>query len=105
MLKEKNIPCAQKLPVLTREQLQPQKLIDNYVTVKIDLPREEPVVIAPRPAPRPARPVDHPTTDDTEKQGAQPGRKKIEKKPKPNQDSIGQTIGGSIVDTPNKVNQ
>ena len=41
MLKEKNIPCAQKLPPKNLLQLQPQKLIDNYVTVKIELPVEE----------------------------------------------------------------
>jgi hypothetical protein len=45
MLKEKNIPNAQKLPVMTREQLLPQKLINNYVVVKIALPKEEQVVI------------------------------------------------------------
>ena len=48
MLKEKNISCTQKLPVKTREQLQPQKLIDNYVVVKIMLPQEEQVVIHQR---------------------------------------------------------
>ena len=45
MLKEKNLPNAQNLTPKTREELQPQKLFD-FVTVKIDLPKEEHVTIS-----------------------------------------------------------
>ncbi len=44
MLKEKNIVNAQQLVPRTRQELAPQRLFD-YVTVKIDLPKEEHVVI------------------------------------------------------------
>ena len=44
MLKEKNIANAQQLVPRTRQELAPQRLFD-YVTVKIDLPKEEHVVI------------------------------------------------------------
>ena len=48
MLKEKAIPNAQSLVAKPKEKLLPQKLFD-YVTVKIDLPKEEHVVIPAAP--------------------------------------------------------